>query len=130
MKFIVFSVFVWALALFHMWDHRRFEDDLTARANGDMSRDWREVSPRQDDTLYLRRAFHVTTRSDGIRYGAPVGFFFFWLMVFHNWLPALGYIALIAGKWLCVTTAVHLPSMTYRVMLAGIVIFNGSLRKN
>lgn len=126
MKFIFFTAYLWILALFHIWEHRRFEADLRDYAAGKTDGDWR-VCARSDSAVMLRRAFMIKTRNDVVRYAAPVVFLLVWLLLFHMWWLAFAYIAIMACKWFLGETWLENGGRRYRFRLFNRDIFRGQL---
>lgn len=122
MTFILFSIFVWVMAIFHVWDHRRFEHDVRDYIDGYRGGDWRVVN-----TGVLKRAFRIPARADSLRYAMPVIFLFAWLAVFHYWAPAAIYVLVIAAKWFLAETHIDTQTRSYAVVMLGRRIFGGRL---
>lgn len=125
MKFIFFSGFIWIVAIFHMWDHRRYERDIARYMDGARDGDWRQVGSDGDEII--KRAFKISTRADIARYAMPVVFFLVWLLVFRFWAPALIYAVIIFAKWFVAQTRVDIASRRYSVYLLGYRVFGARL---
>ena len=125
MKFIVFSVFIWLVAIFHLWDHRRYERDIARYMDGARDGDWRQVG--QGDGDIVKRAFKITTRADIVRYATPVVFLLIWLLLFRAWTPAILYVAAVFAKWFIAQTHIDTAGRRYSVYLLGYRMFGARL---
>ncbi len=126
MLFILFTVFLWALAGFHVWEHRRFEHDLRQYINGQRDGDWR-ICDENSTGFVLKRAFKITTRADVARYAMPVIFLFVWLVVFRNWWPVAFYLTIIIVKWFVAQTWVDVAARRYTLVLSGHRLLSGKI---
>lgn len=124
MKFIFFSGFLWLLAIFHLWDHRRFERDIRLYMNGQRDGDWRIVDGDDSSIFIVKRAFKISSRADIVRYATPVVFLFLWLVIFRFWSPACAYVLVIAIKWFVVETLIDTSARTYTLRLLGQSLFS------
>ena len=125
MKFIFFSGFLWMMAIFHLWDHRRYEQDIRRYMDGVRDGDWRLIATGAQDTVM--RAFKISGRSDVIRYAGPVVFVFIWLVVFRYWAPAIIYMMVIGTKWFLVQTHIDADQRRYTAALFGRRLFSATL---
>lgn len=116
--------------MFHLWDHRRFEEDLRRLDAGQGSfaaGDWRPAAlPAGESGTALKRAFIIRGQADLARYAAPVVLFCLWLLLFRSWGLAGIYAAIIACKWFAVTTVLD-NGGSYRCYFAGKKFFTGRL---
>ncbi len=126
MLFILFTVFLWILAGFHLWEHRRYEHDLRQYIDGQRGGDWR-VCGEGVMGVALKRAFRVATRADMLRYAMPVIFLFVWLVVFRSWWPVALYVTVIVVKWFVAQTWVDVAQRRYTLVLAGYRLLSGRL---
>ncbi len=127
MIFVVMAVFLWAVALFHIWDHRCFERDLRHYRDGRAGLDWRVVCPQRGNAVFLKRAFVVDTREARLRYGVPVLVFTLCLLLFKSWLAAGLYALAMIGKWFVATTVFDTVAGQYRVMVSRWTVFTARL---
>lgn len=129
MKFFLFTGLLWICAMFHLWEHRRFERDLRLLEAGEAmaAGDWRPVAlPKGAAGLALKRAFAIRDRMDIFRYAAPVLIFCLWLLLLRSWGLAFAYAAIVAVKWFCVTT-VWERADAYYLYICGRRFFTGRL---
>ncbi len=126
MKFVLFSGFLWLVAIFHLWDHRRFERDVQRYMDGARGGDWREVTAGNGGVA-LKRAFKITDRGDLLRYTLPVVFLLVWLVVFRYWAPAVLYTAAVFLKWFVAQTRIDAATRQYAIFLLGRRIFGARL---
>lgn len=130
MLFFVFAVTLWLAAMFHLWDHRRFEADLKIyrrQPDNPAVADFRRVAVPPGG---LRRAFAIRGAQDVLRYGAPVGFFCLLLLWLQSWWIAGFYAAIVIVKWFALTTVLTGGGDSYRISLAGCEIFSASLAED
>ena len=125
MKFIFFSGFLWIVAIFHLWDHRRFECDVASFMDGARDGDWRVIA--ENGAVVVKRAFKITTRADIVRYAGPVVFLFVWLLVFRYWTPAVIYMLAVFTKWFLAQTYIDATARRYTVSLFGRNLFTAKI---
>lgn len=137
MIFLVFTALLWLIALFHIWDHRRFERDLSRLTEtvhldtgGPRARsDWRPVPlPRGAESgVAFRRAFMIDTRYDALRYAVPVVFFVVLLLGLKAWFWAGFYLLAVVVKWFATTAVLHGAARRYDIYLLNKKIFSAAL---
>ncbi len=127
MIFIVFTIMLWLIALFHIWDHRRFEQDLAALAEG--KRDWRAVAlPAGVSTgEAYRRALMIHSRADFTRYAVPVLFFVVLLLGVKSPVAAALYLAVIVIKWFVSKVVLYRDEGRYEIYLLHQRVFAAAL---
>ncbi|MEZ0260286.1 MAG: hypothetical protein ACAH80_04710 [Alphaproteobacteria bacterium] len=142
MKYPFFLFLIWTIALFHVWEHRRFIEELRrlqrvladfnpvreATAEKLKGHDWRIVS--LDGTkLGLRRAFMVKDAFSAARYAMPVLFVALSLLVLESWSMAGAYLAGVIIKWFVTKTVLELSPANprYDVRLLGVPLFGEPL---
>lgn len=142
MLYPIFLFLIWAIALFHVWEHRRFieelrklqrvlasfspaKEELAEKLKG---RDWRIVS-LEGTKLGLRRAFMVKDGFSAARYAAPVAFIVASLLVLETWIMAGVYFALMVVKWFMTKTVLDVSPVNarYDVTLFGMTLFGEEL---
>jgi hypothetical protein len=142
MLYPIFLFLIWAIALFHVWEHRRFIEELRklqrvlagfSPAREELQeklkgRDWRIVA-LQGTRLGLRRAFVVKDGFSAARYAAPVAFIVLSLLVLETWIMAGIYFALVFTKWFLTKTVLDVSpaNARYDVTLFGITLFGEEL---
>lgn len=134
MMFVLFIAVLFALGLFHRWEHRVMIADLKQvlpplQTSGAVpaAQDWRIVS-QDADTWVLRRAFHVPDKTAAMRYAVPVLLAAVMMIGLANIPLGLAYAAFCTVKWFAVD--IHLqaaPLPAYSVKLAGIKMFGEPL---
>jgi hypothetical protein len=126
--FILLTTVLWILALFHIWDHRRYERDLGAYLQ-DGGGDWRPVAPPAGARpgAALKRAFRIDTRADLWRYAGPVAIFAVILIGLRHWGLAAAYAGVVSVKWFALTTVTARETRRYAVYLAGRRVFESPL---
>lgn len=134
MMFILFIAVLFALALFHRWEHRVMIADLKqvlpllqAGTPLPVTQDWRVVA--QDGRAWvLRRAFHVPDKTAALRYAMPVLLAAVMMIGLANIPLGLGYAVFCAVKWFGTDIRLEaLPTAAYRVELVGIKMFGEPL---
>jgi len=142
MLYPIFLFLIWAIALFHVWEHRRYIEELRklqrVLANFTPARetlaellkcrDWRIVS-LEGTKLGLRRAFNVKDGFSAARYAAPVVFVALSLLVLETWTMSGVYLAAIVVKWFVTKTVLELSPANprYDVTLFGAALFGEPL---
>lgn len=142
MMYPLFLFSIWAIALFHVWEHRRYIEELRGLqrvvANFTPSRetlteqlkgrDWRIVS-LEATKLGLRRAFMVKGAFSAARYAAPVVFFVLCLLLLESWNMAAGYFFAIVIKWFLTVTVLDVSPANprYDLRLFGVTLFGEPL---
>lgn len=134
MKFMSFVICLWLLTLFYSWEHRLYCAQARAACRRLLQEDalggtdWRIVA-REGNRVFLRRAFHVASLQDALRYGVPVATLAAFMIVWHNWALAALYGAAIALKWFVCTTVIVLQGADSRIeaRLFGLRLFREDL---
>lgn len=126
MTFLLFTGFLWILAVFHVWEHRCYERDLRQYLSGRSDGDWRKCAGDEHHVM-IRRAFRPAAGRDVLRYALPVLFLFVWLLVFRSWFPAGVYIAAMAIKWFAAQTWLDIAARRYEVRVFGRSLFSAPL---
>lgn len=142
MLYPLFLLMIWAIALFHVWEHRRFIEELRklqrvlagfAPARETLAeqlkdRDWRIVS-LEGTKLGLRRAFNVKDGFSAARYAVPVLFMTLSLLVLEAWVMAGVYLISILIKWFLTVSVLDISPANprYDVRLLGLKLFGEEL---
>lgn len=127
MLYPIFLFLIWAIALFHVWEHRRYIEELRKlqRVLADFSpareklaeqlkgRDWRLVS-LEGTKAGLRRAFMVKDSFSAARYAAPVMFITLSLLLLETWAMAGAYLAAVIVKWFLTKTVLDVSPANAR----------------
>lgn len=136
MVFIFFISTVFAIALFHRWEHRMMIGDIARilpalsagnTAEIETAHDWRIVraaDASSPEKWMLRRAFHAQRRQAMPRYVMPVIFTAAIMIGLGSIKLGTCYALLCAGKWFLTSVEVSLePPATYDVTLFGLRLF-------
>lgn len=142
MLYPIFLFLIWSIALFHVWEHRRYieelrklqrvlagfspvREELAEKLKG---RDWRIVS-LEGTKLGMRRAFAVKDGFSAGRYAAPVLFLTLSLLVLETWAMCGAYLAAVIVKWFMSKTVLDVSPANprYDVTLFGFELFGEAL---
>lgn len=135
MMFLIFIAVVFALGLFHRWEHRVMIADLkqvlpllkTGAAEITAAQDWRLIS-QAEGYWTLRRAFHVPDRTAALRYAMPVLLAATMMIGLANIPMGIGYAVFCVTKWFGTDIQIKTaPLAEYAVQCAGIKIFGEPL---
>ena len=135
MLFVLFIAVLFALGLFHRWEHRVMIADLKGvlpllQAGAEplpATQDWRVVS-QGSGTWVLRRAFHVPDKTAALRYAVPVLLAAVMMIGLGNIPMGIAYAVICTLKWFAADTEVKTaPLAEYTVKLAGIKLFGEPL---
>jgi hypothetical protein len=142
MLYPIFLFLIWAIALFHVWEHRRYIEELRklqrVLANFSPVRDtlaeqlkgcdWR-IASLEGTKLGLRRAFLVKDGFSAARYASPVLFVTLSLLVLETWAMSGVYLVLVIVKWFVTKTVLDISpaNARYDVTLFGATLFGEPL---
>lgn len=133
MLFVIFILLLFALSRFYRWEHLLFERELRQWRQTEFAddylrqHDWRVVA-RPEGRICLRRAFHVRTRADLLRYAVPVIAFCVILFVLKSWIFSGLYLVVIAVKWFAAVTDVYTGTPPrYQVRISDYSLFGDTL---
>lgn len=133
MDFMVFLSLVYALAVFHRFEHRVMIKDLAQLAsflplqNGvPQGHDWRQTGGNAENPM-LKRAFHISGKNDVLRYAVPVLGAAVMLIFLQSFIFAGAYVLFCLVKWF--GTAAQIQAATpqhasgYQIRLGQTVLF-------
>jgi hypothetical protein len=131
MVFIVFMLLVYALALFHRFEHRVMIRDLARLAQAlplqgsvPEGHDWRQTGGTAA-APQLKRGFEVPDRTALLRYALPVVFAAAIMIALQDFTMAGVYILLCTAKWFAL--GVVLTRTDYKIMLGTVTLLREDL---
>jgi hypothetical protein len=136
MEYVVFTVLVWTVALFHRREHRNLRQELQALPAHSLTEttpaisgyDWR-VTAVDAGSVTLKRAFQPIGRAGILRYALPVLFLAVMMIVLQSFIMAGAYLAALALRWFVLEIKITRPPQqpAYTATLYGRPLFGETL---
>lgn len=136
MEYVVFTVLVWTVALFHRREHRGLQQELqtlprealTETTPAIAGHDWR-VTAVDAGSVTMKRAFQPVGRAGILRYALPVVFLAVMMIVLQSFIMAAAYLAALMLRWFVLEIKITRPpeQAAYTALLYGRQLFGETL---
>jgi len=105
MEYVVFTILIWTMALFHRQEHRTLRAELQSLPRSTLTEkteiaghDWR-VTAIEAEHIILKRAFQPIGRAGILRYALPVLFLAVMMIVLQSIALTCAYLAALVLRW-------------------------------